>query len=306
MNRYLANDRLEIDQVVTRGSAFAGCDMRELHTALARDGRAEAVTLDGDGTAVAANEFLYKRSVAIAPLASDPRDDLSPEAIAACVETLRREVAGSSEVKDVIDVRLMVVDSDSPVPALGNGAAMMTQHRQLYRATAFVRRYTQAPLRFAMPLPALMRIFDDVKYQHLEGRLLEGIARLFGSNVRVLAYPCPPRGVASPAQDGLGTRMGGRRYPAMDHCRSDASRTASLVVPMLANAMIILCGYCAGAALVWGIADARMDQPQDFAGFGEPGQMLRKWRVAHLSDIHTVGMASASRVAAPAHEAIRD
>jgi predicted secreted protein len=36
-----------------------------------------------------------------------------------------------------------------------------------------------------------MRIFDDVGYQHLEGRLLEGIALLFGSNMRVLAYPCP-------------------------------------------------------------------------------------------------------------------
>jgi hypothetical protein len=187
----LANDRLEIDQIVMRGSVFAGCDMRELHTALAREGRAEAVTLDGDGAAVAANEFLYKKSVAIVPLASDPGDDLSPEAIAACVETLRREVAGNPEVKDVIHARLMVVDSDAPLPAMGKGAAMMTRHRQLYRATAFVRRYTQAPLRFAMPVPALMRIFDDVRYQNLEGRLLEGIARLFGSNVRVLAYPCP-------------------------------------------------------------------------------------------------------------------
>jgi hypothetical protein len=46
-------------------------------------------------------------------------------------------------------------------------------------------------LRFAVPLPALIRVLDDVRYQHLEGRLLEGIARLFGSNVRVLAYPCP-------------------------------------------------------------------------------------------------------------------
>ncbi|CAH2402087.1 hypothetical protein MES4922_30461 [Mesorhizobium ventifaucium] len=37
--------------------------MDELHTALARDGRAQAVTLDSDGVAVAANEFLYKKSV---------------------------------------------------------------------------------------------------------------------------------------------------------------------------------------------------------------------------------------------------
>jgi hypothetical protein len=124
-----------------RGSAFEGCDMRELHTVLARGGRAEAVTLDGDGAAVAANEFLYKKLVAIVQLqlASDPRDNLSPEAIAACVETLRREVAENPEVKDVIDLRLMVVDSDVPLPAWCKGAAMITRLRQLYRAAALVR-----------------------------------------------------------------------------------------------------------------------------------------------------------------------
>jgi hypothetical protein len=110
--------------------------MRELHTALARGGRAEAVTLDGDGAAVAANEFLYKKLVAIVQLANDPRDNLSPEAIAAYVETLRREVAENPEVKDVIDLRLMVVDSDVPLPAWCKGAAMITRHRQLYRAAA--------------------------------------------------------------------------------------------------------------------------------------------------------------------------
>ena len=186
----LANDRLEIDQIVMRGNAFADCETYRLHTALARDGRAEVVVLGDDGMAIAANEFLYKKSVVIAPLTSDPRDDLSPEAFAACVETLRREVAANPEVKDVIGARLMVVDSDAPTPAR-KGVTMMTRHRQLYRATAFVRRYTQAPLRFAMPLPSLVRVLDDARYQHLEGQLLEGIARLFGSNVRVLAYPCP-------------------------------------------------------------------------------------------------------------------
>lgn len=62
-----------------------------------------------------------------------------------------------------------------------------------------------------------------------------------------------------------------------------------LVVPTLANAIVILSAYCAGAALVWGLADARMDQPQDFSGFGRPEQTPRKWRIAHLSDIHIVG-----------------
>ena len=50
--------------------------------------------------------------------------------------------------EDVIDVRLVMVEPDAPPPdgRISKGAAMMTRHRQLYRATAFVRRYTQAPL----------------------------------------------------------------------------------------------------------------------------------------------------------------
>lgn len=185
----LAPSRVEIDHIVMRGAAFVGCDLRELHIGLARKRQAEAVTLDFGG-AVAANEFLYKKSVVIVPFASNPRDDLSSEAIAACVESLRREIAQNSEVEGVIGARLMVVDSDAPLPARDHGALIITAHRQLYRATAFVRRYTQAPVRFAMPLQVLMQIFNDVRYQHLEGRLLEGVARLFGSDVRVLAFPC--------------------------------------------------------------------------------------------------------------------
>ena len=61
-----------------------------------------------------------------------------------------------------------------------------------------------------------------------------------------------------------------------------------LVVPTLANAVVLVSGYLAVAALVWGFADATMDQPIDLAAFDTaPGD--RTWRVAHLSDIHLVG-----------------
>ena len=55
----------------------------------------------------------------------------------------------------------------------------------------------------------------------------------------------------------------------------------------LANAVVLISGYLAVAALVWGFADATMDQPIDLAAFDTaPGN--RTWRVAHLSDIHLV------------------
>jgi predicted MPP superfamily phosphohydrolase len=62
-----------------------------------------------------------------------------------------------------------------------------------------------------------------------------------------------------------------------------------LVVPMLANAIVLVSGYLAVASLAWGFADAGMDQPIDLAAFDEASPDSRTWRIAHLSDLHVVG-----------------
>jgi predicted MPP superfamily phosphohydrolase len=62
-----------------------------------------------------------------------------------------------------------------------------------------------------------------------------------------------------------------------------------LVVPMLANAVVLLSGYLAVASLTWGFADAGMDQPVDLAAFDKAASGGRIWRIAHLSDLHVVG-----------------
>ncbi|MCL4765560.1 MAG: metallophosphoesterase [Hyphomicrobiaceae bacterium] len=70
---------------------------------------------------------------------------------------------------------------------------------------------------------------------------------------------------------------------------ADIASPRQLVVPALANAVIVVSAYLGAAALVWGIADATMDQPRDLAAFDEPAPAGRIWRVAHLSDLHVVG-----------------
>jgi len=69
---------------------------------------------------------------------------------------------------------------------------------------------------------------------------------------------------------------------------ADLFDVRGMVLPMLANAVVIVFAYLAAAALVWGFADALMPQPvnvDDYdAASGGPS-----WRVAHLSDIHLVG-----------------
>lgn len=70
---------------------------------------------------------------------------------------------------------------------------------------------------------------------------------------------------------------------------SDLVLLHRLIVPTLANAVVLVSGYLAFAALAWGFADANMDQPLDLAGFDEAPSGCRTWRVAHLSDLHVIG-----------------
>jgi calcineurin-like phosphoesterase family protein len=63
----------------------------------------------------------------------------------------------------------------------------------------------------------------------------------------------------------------------------------ALIVPTLANAVVVVSVYLSIAALVWGFADASMRQPRNLDTFDLAAPGDRTWRVAHLSDIHVVG-----------------
>ena len=70
---------------------------------------------------------------------------------------------------------------------------------------------------------------------------------------------------------------------------ADLSSPHRLLVPALANAVVLVGAYLSAASLVWGIADATMDQPRDLPAFDRASSGSRTWRVAHLSDLHVVG-----------------
>jgi len=62
-----------------------------------------------------------------------------------------------------------------------------------------------------------------------------------------------------------------------------------IIVPTLANAAVLVSAYLAITALLWGFADATMDQPLDLAVFDVAAFPRRSFRIAHLSDLHVVG-----------------
>ena len=70
---------------------------------------------------------------------------------------------------------------------------------------------------------------------------------------------------------------------------ADLTSPLGLVPVVLANSIVLISGYFSAAALVWGLADMTMAQPESFRAFPARPSGGRTWRVAHLSDIHTVG-----------------
>ena len=57
----------------------------------------------------------------------------------------------------------------------------------------------------------------------------------------------------------------------------------------LSNTVVVVSGYLAVAALMWGLADATMAPPRDLQRFHPHTSGARTWRIAHLSDVHVVG-----------------
>ncbi|WP_406855767.1 metallophosphoesterase [Alsobacter sp. KACC 23698] len=70
---------------------------------------------------------------------------------------------------------------------------------------------------------------------------------------------------------------------------ADFAAPMRLVVPALANAVVLVSAFFGAASLAWGAADAAMDQLLTTRRFDEVADPARTWRVAHLSDIHVVG-----------------
>jgi len=122
--------------------------------------------------------------------------------------------------------------------------------------------------------------------RHLTERSVKG--RIGAELARIRAMSCAAAGLilfAVAALVALAAWPATRWIGAV----ADLASPHLLILPTIANAIVVMSCYLAIAALVWGFADATADQPLDFESFDDAGPADRVWRVAHLSDVHVVG-----------------
>jgi hypothetical protein len=193
--------RVEIDCVELKGPAFESWDPKHLHAFLVAGQYAEAVVFPANNQFIPPNELLYKRALVLAPGRFDTvgqlHSDLVADTLAELPEEELKESKGglglfclsTGEASDGRPEVLVkeIVEHVQALLNLGFGV-MLFRERELYKMSAYVNRYTKSRIHFAIGLTMLARVFED-RYKDLAGNLLEGIARLFTQNVRLMVYP---------------------------------------------------------------------------------------------------------------------
>jgi hypothetical protein len=201
----VVKERIEIDYMDFRGPAFERWDRRTLMARLVSGGFSEAVFFSSKGPAVPPTEALYKKAVVLAPgyfgHGDPPHSQVHMRLLAAAIQELQKEL-GNAKVAPagLFCLTASPLTRDEPVPQVpdllrridallaAGGDVLLFRRSELHYMTAFVNRYTQAPVRFVVGLSLMIGALGGM-YGNLEGRLLEALALLFAQNVRIYAYP---------------------------------------------------------------------------------------------------------------------
>jgi hypothetical protein len=195
--------RVEIDSLELSGPAFEKWDKREVHALLVTGGFAEVVIFPVDEEIAPPIEVLYKRALVLAPGRFGNLGQLHAELVRTTLAELPQEELKESkgalglfclsetpgmELKETPSQVVKLVDG---LQRLGYGV-LLFRAPELYAMSALVNRYTKFRIHFAVGLSVLVRVLED-QYKSLPGSLLEGIARLFTQNVRLVVHPMAAR-----------------------------------------------------------------------------------------------------------------
>jgi hypothetical protein len=199
----LSLERVEVDSVDLQGPAFETWDRKEVQAQLIAGGYAEAVVFAVDNDLAPPNELLYKRALVLAPgnlarvgqlhadlvrvtLAELPAEELKESKGALGLFCLT-DTPGKEDLKGLPATE--IVKHVEVLQKLGYGV-MVFRVPELYLMSAFLNRYTKLRIHFSVGLSVLVRVLED-RYKALPGSVLEGVARLFTQNVRMVVHPMP-------------------------------------------------------------------------------------------------------------------
>jgi hypothetical protein len=197
----LSTDRLEVDVIELRGTAFAATENRLWCLEALRQGICRGLVFDETGQANQPSTVLRKRALVVGSQGSAAGLDNPLRVISAAFDQLKRE-GGTLEREPitVLDLRLRELFGSSSgigsaaLDHLGRFTArstvVITDQVLLYPVVQYLRRYSSGPFRLVDSVLGFARMLS-ANYATLPGALLEGLAKLLLEDVKLYVYPVP-------------------------------------------------------------------------------------------------------------------
>jgi hypothetical protein len=197
----LSAERVEVDMIKFSGPAFPGIDNRLMSLQLVEQGLTDATMFTPDGEMVQSAEVLYRKSVLVERGSFRPVTNTTLDMLERASEQFLEEFEGIDAPPIIIMEmslhNLLAEDRIDPedflaraeiLGALGK-TVMITSFAHHYSLAAFLRRYTQQPIVFALGVPNLREIINERYYINLNGGILEFLGGLFQRNIKLYVYP---------------------------------------------------------------------------------------------------------------------
>jgi hypothetical protein len=173
---------------------------REVALQLVRRGLSQAVCLCEDGRMEPPTEVIRKRPIAIARGLFREPEHVHPEMLQAGIDRIATETgAAQREPLGLMELSVNNVTEGDDVPdsdylgrltsLLAHGfPVLLTRLRESYSVTEYLRRYSDAPLRYNLGVSSLALTFAEGYYAELPGGLLEATGKLFAHDVKAYGH----------------------------------------------------------------------------------------------------------------------
>jgi len=197
----LTAKRIEVDMIRFSGPVFDGVDNRLMSLQLVVQGLGRAAMFGADGEALQPAEEFYKRAVLVERGSFRPVTHVTYEMLSRAYDEFAPRIGeaprGSVTLAEITMQNLTsagpldprdFLDRTDILGALGQ-TVIVSNFGEYFRLVDYISLYTTEPIGLALGVPAIEEIFCEKYYTGLDGGILEGLGRLFKTNVRLYAYP---------------------------------------------------------------------------------------------------------------------
>jgi len=198
----LASDRIEIDAIEFSGPYFDEVDNRAINLHLIRSAKTRAIVFKSDGSVAVPAELLYRKNVLTIRGSFRPVTRLNVDMIEQGFKSFQK-LPDVSEDNTVVLAEISLNNSegvDLKVPegdliartrllnSLGY-SVMISSYTRYFSLRAYFRQYTNLQIGIVLGMINIKDIFDEKKYEGVEGGILEGFGKLFPDHTRLFVYP---------------------------------------------------------------------------------------------------------------------